>query len=166
MSTFTQPLVGNSISIGVSSSQWMSIGQVVYHSNGGYYKVADKPSATTVVLINTGYPGNAAPGDTVTNTGSTISPAGQIGPSPETQIDTFVLTSADLVNRYVELSSTPSNLDSVLLSIQDGPVLTVGHDALVTGQSPTKIVWNTTGLAEVISEGDVLIARYSLKYNF
>lgn len=76
--TFTQPAVNaNTVPLVVSSSTWMTLGQVVYVATGGYYAVFSTPDATHVVLTNLGYAGNTAPSST--GNGGAVSPAGPTG---------------------------------------------------------------------------------------
>lgn len=78
-SNFTQPAIGaDSASIPVANSRWMTVGQKVFTQTGGHYTVTSKADATHVVLNNLGYPGNAAPGATITS-GAQISPSGLRG---------------------------------------------------------------------------------------
>lgn len=76
--TFTQPIVsGNTASLTVGDSSWMTVGQVVFVSTGGYYTVASKADPTHVVLTNLGYAGNTA--SSSTGNGGALSPAGPVG---------------------------------------------------------------------------------------
>jgi hypothetical protein len=82
---FTQPNVGNTVTISVSSTlqlsnQGFGIGQVLFIENGGYYEVTAVPSLTTITVENLGYTGNAAPAATVAS-GSKVSPGGLVGPA-------------------------------------------------------------------------------------
>ncbi len=78
--TFTQPAVGgNTPALVVSSSAWMTVGQVVFVATGGYYQVFATPDTTHVVLSNLGYTGNTAPSST--GNGGAVSPAGPVGAS-------------------------------------------------------------------------------------
>ncbi|HKD61332.1 MAG TPA: DNRLRE domain-containing protein, partial [Terracidiphilus sp.] len=78
-SSFTQPASGsNTATIALGNSSWMSVGQVVFLTSGGYYSVASTPTGTSAVLTNLGYTGNASSGTTIA-TAQAVSPAGLIG---------------------------------------------------------------------------------------
>ncbi len=64
--SYSQPLVGNNVAVAVVSTAGLTVGQTVYVANGGYYTVESIFSANSVTLKNTGTPGNAAPGATIT----------------------------------------------------------------------------------------------------
>jgi hypothetical protein len=76
--SFVQPAILTNISVPVVLSNWMVAGEVVYITNGGYYKVISVTNTTSVVLQNLGYTGNAAPAATVpANSG--VGPSGLQG---------------------------------------------------------------------------------------
>lgn len=60
------------VTLNVSSSRWMGVGQIVYVENRGYFEVQSRPTTTSVSLKNpedssTGvYSGNSAPGTSFT----------------------------------------------------------------------------------------------------
>src|SRR2546427_3449319 len=56
----------------------MATGQVLFVTTGGFYSVSSITDATTVVLTNLGYAGNASSG-TVIASGKTVSAGGLIG---------------------------------------------------------------------------------------
>lgn len=58
--SFTQPEVGSTVTVSVSASGWMAVGQVVYVAGGGVYEVATVNSSTSVDLKNLGGPKAAA----------------------------------------------------------------------------------------------------------
>lgn len=64
-SSFTQPIVGSAVTVSVINSGIFSAGEQVYIVGGGYYRVAQVNSSTSVDLINLGNPGNSAPASTV-----------------------------------------------------------------------------------------------------
>ena len=82
-SGFTMPAVSSTVSVSVGSTAWLSTGQTVYVEDAGYLTVSSVTDATTVVLTNLGYPGNAAP-TTVIATGRQFSAGGLQGPSGST----------------------------------------------------------------------------------
>jgi len=71
--------VGAAVSVEVENSDWMSVGQNIFITVGGYYKVDTVTDSTNVVLENLGSSDNAAPAATV-NTNKKVSPAGYIMP--------------------------------------------------------------------------------------
>src|SRR5256712_14141511 len=53
----------------------MAVGQYIYVNTGGFYTVSSITNATTVVVTNLGYSGNAAP-TTVITSPKAVSPGG------------------------------------------------------------------------------------------
>jgi hypothetical protein len=77
--SFTMPAVSSTVAVAVSDSGWMSVGQTLYISGGGYFEVTAKASATSITVKNLyAVPTNAAVGATVA-TASTVSAAGVKG---------------------------------------------------------------------------------------
>jgi hypothetical protein len=84
------PVEGNSITIGVESSVWMVIGQILIIGEGivptaapngwANFQVTGIPSSVSVTLKSLQYPGDTASGGTLAS-GATVSPAGLIGPT-------------------------------------------------------------------------------------
>lgn len=75
--SFVVPVTGNTVSIAVANSSWMTVGQNIFVQGAGYFSVSSKSSSlqvTALYLID--YPAN-------TNSGSTISSGAQISPSGE-----------------------------------------------------------------------------------
>ena len=64
-SSFTQPAIGSTVTVNVIDSGIFSSGEQVYIVGGGYYRVAQVNSVTSVDLINLGNPGNSTPASTV-----------------------------------------------------------------------------------------------------
>ena len=75
---FTMPAVSSTVSVSVGSTAWLSTGQTVYVQTAGYMTVSSVTDATTVVLTNLGYTGNAAPTTSIP-TGRQFSAAGVKG---------------------------------------------------------------------------------------
>ena len=120
---FTQPSVSGTVSVQVVQTAWMATGQYLFIATGGFYTVNTITDSTHVVLLNTGYSGNASP-TTVISSGSKISPAGIEGPGSSI---TFAgdLSGSTSSQNVIGLQDKP--LDSNLSSIgttQDGYVLT------------------------------------------
>lgn len=76
--SFTQPASDANVTAEVESSEWITVGQIVFVETGGYYEVISKPAATEVVLKNLGYGVNAAPA-TLIPSGAEVSAAGIAG---------------------------------------------------------------------------------------
>jgi hypothetical protein len=77
--TFMQPGCNMSTIVHVDETAWMSVGEYVYVSTGGYYEIDSIPSSTLVSLINICAVGNTAPGTFITLPSDVISPAGPPG---------------------------------------------------------------------------------------
>jgi hypothetical protein len=75
---FTMPAVSSTVSVSVGSTAWLSNGQAVYVETAGYFTVSSITDATTVVLNNLGYTGNASP-TTVIVVGRQVSASGLRG---------------------------------------------------------------------------------------
>jgi hypothetical protein len=86
------PAEGNSITIGVESSVWMVVGQILIIGEGvipsdapngwANFQVTGIPSAVSVTLTSLQYPGDTPDGGGATlASGATVSPAGLIGPT-------------------------------------------------------------------------------------
>ncbi len=74
--SYTQPAIGNNVSVSMANTSWMVTGQVVYvGGSGGYYIVNSVTNSTTAVLT---YFGGGSTG-IVGASGSGVSPSGQTG---------------------------------------------------------------------------------------
>jgi hypothetical protein len=77
--SFTMPAVSSTVVVAVSDSGWMSVGQALYVSGGGYFEVTVITSAISITVRNLyAVPTNAAVGATVA-TAKTVSAAGVKG---------------------------------------------------------------------------------------
>ncbi len=84
--TFVMPASGGSVSIGVASSAWLVIGEVLFVGPGGtaggtaagYLSVVGLTGTTGAILKNLGYAGNAASGVTIV-VGAGVTPVGLQG---------------------------------------------------------------------------------------
>lgn len=76
MTTYTQPAVGQTVTISVSSHSFVP-GIVVYHQNGGYYRVIST-NPTSLTLENLGL-NNPPPFSSIVHSGAIILPAGEPG---------------------------------------------------------------------------------------
>src|SRR5439155_278712 len=72
---YTQPAVSATVSVTVGTTAWMAVGQYLYVNTGGFYTVSSITNATTVVLSNRGYSGNAARTPVITSP-KAVSPGG------------------------------------------------------------------------------------------
>lgn len=75
---FTMPAVSSSVTVAVTDSSWMAVGQIVYVQSAGYFSVNSKPTTTSASLTNLGYSVNVAP-TTVVGSGKNVSPGGVKG---------------------------------------------------------------------------------------
>jgi len=75
---FVQPQPNTSIQVGLVSTEWMAVGQVLFIAGGGYYRATTLADATSALLTSLGYTGDAAPGTTVA-AGAAVTPAGVAG---------------------------------------------------------------------------------------
>lgn len=72
---FIVPAIGATVTVLVTSSLWMVVGQIVIFTGPDNFEVTAVPTATSVTVKFLGYPGDGNPGDTVSS-GSKVSPAG------------------------------------------------------------------------------------------
>jgi hypothetical protein len=73
--SFVQPSVNSNVTITVINTSWISVGQILYIENGGYYSVVSVPGTSSLTIKNLGYAGNASPSSTIPSV-SKISPSG------------------------------------------------------------------------------------------
>jgi hypothetical protein len=78
--SFTMPAANASVSIVISNTSWLGVGQEIYIAGAGYFSVSAISSPTVLVVTNSNYPGAAAPGSTIA-VGAKVSSAGLIGPT-------------------------------------------------------------------------------------
>jgi len=87
--------------VNVAVSSWMSIGQVIFISDGaqwGHFEVLTKPSSVGVTLNWLQYPNDSGVGLTI-DSGATVSPAGVLAAfAPPTAVDYSALTTAGAVD--------------------------------------------------------------------
>lgn len=93
-SSFNMPATDATVVAAVVTSLGFTIGQYVYIQNAGYLKVAAKPSAASLTLLNENYPGNAPAASVIAN-GSQIGPAGIKG--LDGGVDFSTITTASFV---------------------------------------------------------------------
>src|SRR5205823_11786650 len=75
---YTQPATESHVTVSVGSTSWMPTGDVLLVTPGTLVHISALPDATTVVLTNLGYAGNASSG-TVVASNKTVSAGGLIG---------------------------------------------------------------------------------------
>ena len=82
---FPQPNINGNIEISVVNNSWAAVNQIIYITNGGFYKVIDKTDTTIIELQRLSWtiPGVtfASNGVQVGNVGTIVTPSGTIGPS-------------------------------------------------------------------------------------
>lgn len=72
---FTQPAAAANVTVSVADSSWMSPTQVIYIQSAGYFEVQSLPDATSAIIQNLDYAGNAVATTAIAN-GQGVSPAG------------------------------------------------------------------------------------------
>ena len=123
--SFTMPAVSSTVSVSVGSTAWLSNGQAVYVETAGYFTVSSITDATTVVLNNLGYTGNASP-TTLIVVGRQVSASGLRG--LDGGATGAVGTPSDLEGTY------PSpTLNSQYRPASRGQLITYSEAALSTG---------------------------------
>jgi len=77
---FTQPGVGYQVNVSLGYIAWMTAGQIIFISGGGYYSVISVPSSSSyaVTIENLGGSSNSSVGSTI-NSGAFVTPAGYQG---------------------------------------------------------------------------------------
>lgn len=80
---FVMPLVAAPVTVDVDQHVWMSGGSWVFVQGAGGFLVFGFIGPTQVVLINAGWPGNAAPATNI-SLGKVIAPSGPMGPTGAT----------------------------------------------------------------------------------
>lgn len=117
---FVQPAINATVSVTVSNTSWMALGQIVYIETGGYYSVSSLTSGTVAVLRNLGYQGNAAPSATVVST-SLVSPGGVQGAAGYSRTVTDATTARTLsvadAGAYIRMTSASPNVITVPANI-------------------------------------------------
>lgn len=104
-SQFVMPIAAATVTVAVENSQWISVGQIVFIEQGGWFEVAAVPTDTSVTLENLDYDGNVAPA-TVVALGKRLSPSGPAGSAGEDGA-----SGPDVDARYVVTNATdiPAN---------------------------------------------------------
>lgn len=116
---FIVPAIGSDVTIPVTSSAWMGIGQVLFIEGQGHFAVVSKPTATSVTATFLGYQGDSTPGATIA-TGAQVSP----GAVANTK---HAVTEVD--NDYSALAT-----DEIIIVTVDGKTVTLPAASGVNGQ--------------------------------
>jgi hypothetical protein len=75
---YAQPAVGGTVTIPVTDTRWMIVGQIISVGPNDYYEITAVINQTNVTIKNLNYPGSAAPGSGIAN-GHGVGIAGKIG---------------------------------------------------------------------------------------
>jgi hypothetical protein len=102
--SFTQPAVNATVTVNIGTTAWMAPGQGIFIASGGYYTVSSIADLSHAVVTNVGGSVNAAPGSTVTGSGTQIvSPAGIPG---STGVNAYTVTTANFTTPAAGSSAT------------------------------------------------------------
>lgn len=90
---------------------------------------------------------------------SVSGPQGPAGPSGSggANILQHTVTSQDIINKYLDLPSTPTDATKVTVDVCAGCMQANGIDFTVSG---ARINWNSLGMETVISAGDSIVIHY------
>lgn len=136
---YTQPAVGNNVTIAVTDSTWAAVGQPVFVSVGGSYTVASIPDATHLQITNLGYSGNAAPA-VIVATSQKVSPSGVKGDTGSSGAATLngispTTTKGDII---VDNGANSPSASDVRLGVgTDGQIMTA------VAAQPTGLMWQS-----------------------
>lgn len=136
---YTQPAVGNNVTIAVTNSTWAAVGEPIFVSVGGSYLVVSKPDSTHLQIQNLGYTGNAAPAAIVA-TSQVVTPSGIKGDTGSAGAGTLnalspTTTKGDII---VDNGANSPSASDVRL-----PVGTDGQQLTSVAAQPTGLQWKT-----------------------
>jgi len=152
---YTQPAVASTVSIKVGTTAWMAVSQAIFVQGGGYYTVASITDLTNVVITNLGYSANAAPGATVSATGTVgVVPSGVSG---ATGTSAFTNTTANFTMPTVGNSvSVPVNSTGFMVPGLSIYVQTAGYFTVATVTDSTHVLLTNQGVPGNIIAGNVV----------
>ncbi len=152
-SSFVQP--SSSITIQVSSTLWMAVGETIFIENGGYYYIISISNTTHVIILNLGYSANTAIGVTI-SLNSLISPSGPIG---ATGLTGSVGLRGPSGNIYLIYRPGGNAIDNVFTSwtnlmiarnVIDGPITFVIDDSIISPALVDVGIWELNKNTSII----------------
>jgi hypothetical protein len=72
---FAVPIIGNTVTVSLANSSWMTVGQNVFVEGAGTFSVTAKPGVQSATLEYLNYQGNTHAGETI-SAGAQVSPGG------------------------------------------------------------------------------------------
>lgn len=161
---FTQPVVGGTVTVGLTHDGWVSPGQTVFVQGGGFYQVVSV-SGLNVLLDNTGNSGNASPGATILS-GAKVSPGGTGGtsgnaytltsanftqPAVNAQVNVAVVNSAwAVVGQYVFVSAGGTY---TVFSVPDATHITLTNLGYSGNAAPATLITSPQGVSPAGPQG-------------
>lgn len=153
-SSYVQPSISSTVSVSVTSTSWLAVGQIVYITVGGYYQVSSITNSTTVVLTNLGYIGNASPSTTVTINKSVVS-SGQKGDNGTNGINgqgAYATTTASYTQPSIGSNVTVSVSSTVWMAVGQLLFITNGGDyEIISITNSTTVVLKNLGYSNSVS---------------
>lgn len=73
-------------------------------------------------------------------------------------VDTLTLSPTDISNKYITLSSTPTDPEKTALNVIGGDMQEYTVDFTITGN---QLSWDSLGLDGVLISGDVLLIQFN-----
>jgi hypothetical protein len=128
---FVMPSPLANVTVTVDTTAWIAVGQVVYVETAGYFTVYSIGGATSVVLTNTGYAGNAAAATNIAS-GQQIAPAGISGAAGASASSNTITTGT--VNIGANYSGTTTSASGSYAALVNGAsTLTVATTTITIG---------------------------------
>jgi hypothetical protein len=117
-------------------------------------------SGTTTTGALQQVPGGTA-GFVLTSNGTAVAPTWQAtAPANPYYVNKFTLTSTDITNQYVTLSSIPDTPADTILTVIDGPMQSYGSDYTVSGSILSFSGDLATGGNAALVSGDMLVVQF------